>query len=89
MVIFEKILHMPSPLIRWNFTEIRNQKLLSTVDQLANDSMNTSALQVKESSENEKGECKISLGGTWQKRVHTSHNVVITANSKVTKNVLM
>ena len=54
-------------------------KLLPVVKQLANDSMLNNAMIVKETCGNDKGECGISLDGTWQRRDHVSHNGVVSA----------
>ena len=81
-------MNMPSPPTRRNFTKIQNKKLLPVVKQVANDSMMNNAMNVKDSCGNDKGECGISLDGTWQRRGHVSHNGVVTAISLDTKKVL-
>ena len=87
MTMFCKVMNMPGPPARRRiFTKIQNKKLLPTVKQLANDSMVTSAINVRELSD--AGECGISLDGTWQKRGHASHNGVVTAISLDTKKCL-
>ena len=43
--------------------------------------------KVKENA-NEEGECGISIGGTWQKRGHVSHNGVVTVISLDSKKCL-
>jgi hypothetical protein len=43
---------------------------------------------VKEACRNDKGECGISLYGTWQRRGHVSHNGVVYAISLDTKKCL-
>ena len=68
--------------------KIQNNKLLPAVQQLANDSMVSNAMNVKEVCANDMGECGISLDGSWQKRGHTSHNGVVTAISLDTKKYL-
>ena len=88
MVTFTKLMNMPSPPTRRNFTKIQNKKLLPVVKQVANDSMMNNAMNVKDSCGNDKGECGISLDGTWQRRGHVSHNGVVTAISLDTKKVL-
>ena len=86
MNTFCKVMNMPGPPACRIFTKIQNKKLLPTVKQLANDSMVTSAMNVRELSDG--GECGISLDGTWQKRGHASHNGVVTAISLDTKKCL-
>ena len=81
-------MNMPSPPMCSAFTKIQNKKLLPIVKQLANDSMNNSAMEVKERSESDEGHCGISLDGSWQKRGHASHNGVVTAISLDTKKCL-
>ena len=61
---------------------------LPVVKQLANDSMMNTAMNVREACANDKGECGISLDGTWQRRGHVSHNGVVTAISLQTKKCL-
>jgi hypothetical protein len=63
MTTFTKILNIPSPPTCRNFTKTQNKKLLPIVKQLANDSMNTSAMEVNERSGSDEGECGISLDG--------------------------
>ena len=48
MTTFTKVMNMPSPPMRSVYTKIQNKKLLPIVKQLANDSMNNSAMEVKE-----------------------------------------
>ena len=88
MVTFTKVMNMPPPPTRQNFTKIQNKKLLPVVKQLANDSMMNTAMNVREACANDKGECGISLDGTWQRRGHVSHNGVVTAISLQTKKCL-
>lgn len=83
MVTFCIIMNMPAPPTPRVFTKIQNKKLLPAVKQLANDSMLTSALKVREVNSN--GECGISMDGTWQKRGDASHNGIVTAISLDTK----
>jgi hypothetical protein len=45
---FSKVLNMPAPPRRVNFTKIQNEKLLPVVKQCANDSMLNDAMNVKE-----------------------------------------
>lgn len=78
MVTFAKIMNMPPPLTRRNFTRIQNKKLWPVIQQHANDSMTTSAFEVREICGNDDGGCGISLDGT-------SLNSVVTAISMVTK----
>jgi hypothetical protein len=85
MTTFTKVMNMPPPPTRRNFTKIQNNKLLPTVKQLANDSMNNNAMEVKDMCSSDEGECGISLDGTWQRRGHTSHNGIVTAISLDTK----
>ena len=85
MVTFTKLMNMPSPPNHRNFTKIQNKKLLPVVKQVANDSMMNNAMNVKDCCGNEKGECGISLDGTWQRWGHVSHNGVVTAISLDTK----
>jgi hypothetical protein len=87
MTTFTKVMNMPPPPMRCVCTKIQNKKLLPIVKQLANDSMNNSAMEVKEICGSE-GECGISLDGSWQKRGHSSHNSVVTAISLDTKKCL-
>ncbi len=68
MTTFTKVMNMPSPPMRSVYTKIQNKKLLPIVKQLANDTMNNSAMEVKESSGSDEGECGISLDGSWQKK---------------------
>jgi hypothetical protein len=86
MVTFCKIMNMPAPPTRRVFTKVQNKKLLPAVKELANDSMVTNAMKVKEINDN--GECGISMDGTWQKRGHASHNGIVTAISLDTKKCL-
>ena len=65
-----------------------HKKLLPVVKQLANDSMINNAMNVKETCGNDRGECGISLDGSWQRRGHVSHNGVVTAISLHTKKCL-
>ena len=58
------------------------------VKQLANDSMLNNATIVKEACRNDKGECGISLYGTWLRRGHVSYNGVVSAISLDTKKCL-
>ena len=88
MVTFAKLMNMPPPPTSSNLMKIQNNKLLPAVKQLANDSMVTNAMNVKEVCANDMGECGISLDGSWQKRGHTSHNGVVTAISLDTKKCL-
>ena len=81
MATFPKILNMPPPPSRANFTKIQNKKLLPVVKQCANDSMVNNAVKVKEIVESDAGECGISIDGTRQKRGYSSHNGVVTAIS--------
>ena len=74
-------MNMPAPPTRRNFTNIQNTKLLPVVKQLANDSMLSNSMKVREQLENDDGQCGISLDGTWQKRGHASHNGIVTAIS--------
>lgn len=67
---------------------IQNKKLLPVVTQLANDSMLSNGRHVIEIINNDDGECRISLDGTWHKRGHASHNGVVTPISLVTKKCL-
>ncbi|XP_046844662.1 LOW QUALITY PROTEIN: uncharacterized protein LOC124438534 [Xenia sp. Carnegie-2017] len=85
MQTFAKVMNMPPPPTRKNFTKIQNKQLFPIIEQLANDSMTTNAFKVKEACGNDEGECGISLDGTWQKRGHASHNGVVTAISLSTK----
>ena len=88
MTIFSKVLNMPAPPRRVNFTKIQNKKLLPVVKQCVNDSMVYNAMHIKEIVENDAGECGISIDGTWQKRGYSSHNGVVTAISLDTKKCL-
>ena len=88
MTTFTKVMNMPSPPMCSALTKIQNKKLLPIVKQLANDSMNNSAMEVKERSGSDEGHCGISLDGSWQKRGHASHNGVVTAISLDTKKCL-
>ena len=88
MVTFTKVMNMPPPPTRTNFTKIQNKNLLPVVKQLANDSMINNAMAVKEACGNDRGECGISLDGSWQRRGHVSHNGVVTAISLQTKKCL-
>ncbi len=88
MVTFTKLMNMLPPPTRPNFTKIQNKKLLPVVKQLANDSMINNAMNVKEACSNDKGECGISLDGSWRRRGHVSHNGVVTAISLQTKKCL-
>ena len=88
MTTFSKVLNMPAPPRRANFTKIQNKKLLPAVKQCANDSMVNNAMHVREIIENDAGECGISIDGTWEKRGYSSHNGVVTAISLDTKKCL-
>ena len=88
MTTFSKVLNMPTPPRRANFTKIQNKKLLPVVKQCASDSMVNNAMHVKEIIENDAGECGISIDGTWQKRGYSSHNGVVMAISLDTKKCL-
>jgi hypothetical protein len=85
---FTKLMNMPSPPTRRNFTKIQNKELLPVVKQVANDNLMKNVMNVKDSCGNEKGECGISLDGTWQRWCHVSHNDVVTTISLDTKKVL-
>ena len=86
MTTFSKVMNMPAPPAHRIVTRIQNEKLLPTVEQLANDSMVDSAFKVKENANEE--ECGISIDGTWQKRGHASHNGVVTVISLDSKKCL-
>ena len=88
MTTFSKVLNMPVPPRCANFTKIQNKKLLSEAKQCANDSMVNNAMHVMEITENDAGECGISIDGTSQKRSYSSHNGVVTAISLDTKKCL-
>ena len=88
MVTFTKVMNIPPPPTRQKFPKIQNIKLLPAVKQLANDSMVTNAMNVKEACGNDRGECGISIDGTWQRGGHVSHNGVVTAISLTTKKCL-
>ena len=54
MVTFTKLINMPSPPTRRNFTKIQNKKFLPVVKKIANDSMVNNAMNVKEACGNER-----------------------------------
>ena len=88
MTTFSKVMNMPTPPTRKNFTQIQNKKILPVVKQLASDSMVSNAMSVREQNGNDGGECGVSIDGTWQKRGHASHNGVVTVISLDTKKCL-
>ena len=88
MTTFSKIMNMPAPPKRSNFTKIQNKKILPVVKQLATDSMVGNAMDVREQNANDAGECGVSINGTWQKRGHASHNGVVTVISLDSKRCL-
>ena len=88
MTTFSKVMNMPAPPARSAFTKIQNKKVLPVVRQLATDSMVSSAFKVREENANEDGECGVSIGGTWEKRGHTSHDGIVTVISLDTKKCL-
>ena len=78
MTTFNKVMNMPAPLTRCNFTKIQNEKVLPAVEKLANDSMVNNAYKIRDVSGNDNRECGVSIDGTWQKRGYSSHNGVVT-----------
>ena len=88
MTTLSKVLNMPGPPRRANFTKIQNKKILLVVKQCANDSIVNNAMQVKEVIENDAGECGISTDVTWQKHGYSFHPGVVTAISLDTKKFL-
>jgi hypothetical protein len=87
-ITFSKVMNMPAPPTRRNFSKIQNTKLLPVVKQLANDGMLSNSMKVREQLDNDDGQHRISLDGTWQKRGHASHNGIVTAISLDTKKCL-
>ena len=87
MTTFNKVMNMPAPLTRRNFTKIQNKKFLPVVKKLANDSMVNNAFKIRES-RNDDRECGVSIDGTWQKRGYSSHNGVVTVISLDTQKFL-
>jgi hypothetical protein len=81
MTTFNKMMNMPAPPTRRNFTKIQNEKVLPVVKKLANDSMVNNAYTIRDESANDDSECGVSIDGTWQKRGYSSHNGVVTVIS--------
>ena len=74
---FSLLLKSPSPITKRTYKKIF-RKLLCANNEVAKDSMERAAMEVK--NKDEPKNCAVSLDGTWQRRGHASHYGVVTCN---------
>ena len=88
MTTSNKVMNMPAPMTRRNFTKSRMKRFCQLLKKMANDSMVNNAYKIRDVSRNNDRECRVSIDGTWQKRGYSSHNGVVTVISLDTQKCL-